>query len=436
MTPDQLVTALLNLLANPYIDIDLRTGLRLEQVTAKLQTVKGLTMDPRDFYELTRPDAGAPADYPWIEIPDGASLEGYLWPATYRVLPDTSAEELVRFMLDRFHDAIGDRMNVPEERGLSWYEVLTLASLVEKEAILEDEKPLIAGVYQNRLDGERASPAPSRPERDLPTTRVELDKLDFDDWQLYAFGTVPEDVALADVELPPELEGYNTYRNDGLPPGPWRPRRCPRSTPSLPTRPTATCTSWPRRRIPGARVREDPRRARGEPAGVRLSMTASPPSWPSPADFAPPPTADDHARWTEADRAARAACLERLRARYEGVAVDAYFGVRRENSRYLTGFVLGDGEEKVAGHSGQFLVSAGEVVVLADFATRSRLAARRPAPGSRMPATTCPERPPGGVRWRAARRGRGGIRAARVVAPAGGGGPGRGAGPGRGLGRG
>ena len=37
---------------------------------------------------------------------------------------------------------------------------------------------------------------------------------------MYAFGTVPEDVALADVELPPELEGYNTYRNDGLPPGP------------------------------------------------------------------------------------------------------------------------------------------------------------------------------------------------------------------------
>ena len=140
MTPDQLVTALLNPPANPYIDIDLRTGLRLEQVTAKLQTVKGLTMDPRDFYELTKhPTPELLADYPWIEIPDGASLEGYLWPATYRVLPDTSAEELVRFMLDRFHDAIGDRMNVPEERGLSWYEVLTLASLVEKEAILEDE---------------------------------------------------------------------------------------------------------------------------------------------------------------------------------------------------------------------------------------------------------------------------------------------------------
>ena len=123
-------------------------------------------------------------------------------------------------MLDRFHDAIGDRMNVPEERGLSWYEVLTLASLVEKEAILEDEKPLIAGVYQNRLDSKNGHLLlQADPSVIYANDTVELDKLDFDDWRLYAFGTVPEDVALADVELPPE-QGYNTYRNDGLPPGP------------------------------------------------------------------------------------------------------------------------------------------------------------------------------------------------------------------------
>jgi Xaa-Pro aminopeptidase len=111
-------------------------------------------------------------------------------------------------------------------------------------------------------------------------------------------------------------------------------------------------------------------------------MTASSASWPSPADFAPPPTADDHARWADADRAARPARLERLRARLEGAGVDAYFGVRRENSRYLTGFVLADGEEKVAGHSGQFLISPAEVVVLAD--SRYDIQARREAPGARI----------------------------------------------------
>jgi Xaa-Pro aminopeptidase len=88
--------------------------------------------------------------------------------------------------------------------------------------------------------------------------------------------------------------------------------------------------------------------------------------WPTPADFGRPPTPDDHARWTEADRAARPARLGRLRARFETAGIDAYFGLRPEHIRYLTGFSLGDGEEKLAGTSGQFLVGREDLVVLAD----------------------------------------------------------------------
>jgi Xaa-Pro aminopeptidase/Xaa-Pro dipeptidase len=112
-------------------------------------------------------------------------------------------------------------------------------------------------------------------------------------------------------------------------------------------------------------------------------MTSSPQAaWPSPADFAGPPTPEDHARWSDADAAARPDRLERLRARFADHEVDAYFGTRRENSRYLTGFVLADGEERVAGHSGQFLVSGGEVVVLAD--SRYEIQAGREAPAARI----------------------------------------------------
>jgi Xaa-Pro aminopeptidase len=78
------------------------------------------------------------------------------------------------------------------------------------------------------------------------------------------------------------------------------------------------------------------------------------------------PTPADLERWRAADRAARPARLARLRERLVREGVDAYFGVRRENTRYLTGFELGDGEEKVAGASGQFFVSPTEVVLLAD----------------------------------------------------------------------
>jgi Xaa-Pro aminopeptidase len=102
---------------------------------------------------------------------------------------------------------------------------------------------------------------------------------------------------------------------------------------------------------------------------------------PNASDFAPPPTKADHARWLEADRAARPIRLARLRERFAGAGIDAYFGLRREHMRYLTGFTLGDGEEKVAGDSGRFLVGAEEVVVLAD--SRYTIQVRREAPEAR-----------------------------------------------------
>ena len=222
MTPDELVVALLDPPAVAQVDIDLRTGLRLEQVTAKLQTIDGLTMDPREFYELAKhPTADLLADYDWLELPEGASLEGYLWPARYRVLPDTTGEELVRLMLDRFRVAIEGRMTVPAERGMSFYEVLTLASLVDREAILDEERPLIAGVYQNRLDGKLGHRLlQADPTVIYAFDTVELDKLDFARWLEYNFWKVPEDIALKDIALPPELQGYHTYQVEGPIPGP------------------------------------------------------------------------------------------------------------------------------------------------------------------------------------------------------------------------
>lgn len=101
-----------------------------------------------------------------------------------------------------------------------------------------------------------------------------------------------------------------------------------------------------------------------------------------PADFAGPPAASRLAAWDASDREARPARLERLRARFTAAGVDAYFGVRREHMRYLTGFTLADGEEKVAGNSGQFMVSGDEVVVLAD--SRYTIQARREAPDARL----------------------------------------------------
>ncbi|HSW40923.1 MAG TPA: aminopeptidase P family protein [Patescibacteria group bacterium] len=107
---------------------------------------------------------------------------------------------------------------------------------------------------------------------------------------------------------------------------------------------------------------------------------------PAPGDFAPPPSARRLRAWDEADRAARPARLGRLRARLAAAGLDAYFGLRREEIRYLAGLALGEGEEKVAGHSGRFLVTADELVVLAD--SRYTLQARHEAPSARVEDVT------------------------------------------------
>ena len=111
-------------------------------------------------------------------------------------------------------------------------------------------------------------------------------------------------------------------------------------------------------------------------------MTLARATWPSPADFAAPPTAADVARWDEADSAARPARRERVRARFADAGIDAYFGVRRENIRYLTGFALAEGEEKSSGSSGQFLLAGDDLVLCAD--SRYTVQARREAPEARM----------------------------------------------------
>ena len=104
--------------------------------------------------------------------------------------------------------------------------------------------------------------------------------------------------------------------------------------------------------------------------------------WPRPADFPAPPEPADRRRWAEADRAARPARLARLRTVLADAGIDGYFGLRPEDARYLTGVRLGFGEEKVAGHSGRFLVTETAVVVLADSRYTAQFAAE--ADGARL----------------------------------------------------
>ena len=231
LTPAGVVDGLVNnRIENQALKVTFREGLRAEQMTAKLQTIPGTDVDPQAFYDLVmKPTDALLGDYPWLldetVRPKGASLEGFLYPATYTITTGnenpTTADDLVRMMLNAFYDHVGpDRLKVPDKRGLTFYEELTLASIVEREAQVDEERPLIAGVYQNRLNPKKwpTGLLQSDPTIFYVNDTLQLDAMKFNQWQTYVFwNKLKEQLP---VPLPANLAGYNTYTSKGLPPGP------------------------------------------------------------------------------------------------------------------------------------------------------------------------------------------------------------------------
>jgi UPF0755 protein len=126
------------------------------------------------------------------------SAEGYLFPGSYNILPGKTEQEVVREMVLRQQELIDKGLSRKgSSSGLSTHQILTLASMVEKEAVLPAEKPLIAAVFLNRL-------------------RLGM-RLQSDPTALYGVRAFAGKVSRADILRP---SPYNTYLIPGLPPGP------------------------------------------------------------------------------------------------------------------------------------------------------------------------------------------------------------------------
>lgn len=131
--------------------------------------------------------------------PDATSLEGYLFPDTYKLTPGTSPAKIVEMMVANFRQKFGDHLAFIST-GRSVHETVTLASIVETEARIPGERPVIASVFLNRLD------------RNMP--------LQADPTVIYAMklqGEWDGNIQRADLLMD---SPYNTYRNRGIPPGP------------------------------------------------------------------------------------------------------------------------------------------------------------------------------------------------------------------------
>ena len=134
-----------------------------------------------------------------------ASLEGFLFPDTYQFPKRTSAPVVIEMMLQNWDQRVTPEIRqMAEESGLTLYEVLTLASIVEREAVVASERALIAGVYANRLGQGMMLQAD-------PT--VQYAKGYNAEKQLWWSPLVLQD-------LQTTVSPYNTYQNVGLTPGP------------------------------------------------------------------------------------------------------------------------------------------------------------------------------------------------------------------------
>ena len=130
--------------------------------------------------------------------PRGATLEGFLYPATYELKKGQPVRRLVREQLEAFERNFGKvDMSYARRRNLTPFDVLTIASLVEREAAVAEERPLIASVIYNRLrDGIR---------------------LDIDATTRFVTGNWEEPLKVSELQNP---DPYNTRVHYGLPPGP------------------------------------------------------------------------------------------------------------------------------------------------------------------------------------------------------------------------
>lgn len=178
-----------------YYRVVIPEGFTIEQIAQRFGREAGI--DVEEFRRIARSGRGR-FDFPFLGDDDTGSLEGYLFPKTYRLKEGTTAEQAIRMMLVQFGKETADiNLDYVAWSGLDRHEWVTIASMVEREAKLERDRPVIASVIYNRLRSHMRLQIDATLEYVLPGTKPRL--------------------SLEDLKVE---SGYNTYTHEGLPPGP------------------------------------------------------------------------------------------------------------------------------------------------------------------------------------------------------------------------
>ncbi|MFM9279192.1 endolytic transglycosylase MltG [Paenibacillus jiagnxiensis] len=203
MTYEQLIAKLSSgdVVPEEMIRFTVPEGFTVLQIADRLQQ-EGIA-DKEEFLKLANDPAQF--DMPLLaHIPEDKQLryklEGYLFPETYELPKGSSVKEMMTAMLEQTQkelDSIPNLEQKLEERHETLHELLTVASLVEREVVVDSERPIVAGVIYNRLEKGQ--------------------KLEIDATVQYMLNKQKERLLFKDLEVD---SPYNTYTNEGLPAGP------------------------------------------------------------------------------------------------------------------------------------------------------------------------------------------------------------------------
>jgi len=184
------------------VTVSILAGWRLEEIAESLPTT-GLEISPQEFIQAAQQRIpGLPI---MEEVPMGASLEGFFPPGSYEVERTITADQLVGYLVEKFDELLPPKTRQGiEQQGLSLHQGIILASIIQREAVINDEMPIIASVFFNRL-------AISMKLETDPTVQYALGY----NSQQNSWWTNPLTYAHLEVQSP-----YNTYLYAGLPPAP------------------------------------------------------------------------------------------------------------------------------------------------------------------------------------------------------------------------
>ncbi len=199
------------------VELQIIEGERVEQVAKKMVDA-GFVENPDEFLAVVRDAEPFKEKHPRLQsIPEGQGLEGYLFPNTYRFFTTDTVTDVVDSLITEGFDVAYEEIegNVTARNGdgnePTVHEIVTMASIVQREAANVEEMPHLAHIFWNRFTPEAAAEVANRLQAD-PTVQYALGNVD-DPWPNL-------DERLTREEIDNYESPYNTYKNPGLPPGP------------------------------------------------------------------------------------------------------------------------------------------------------------------------------------------------------------------------